>query len=361
MIDANKACLEAAMDTTVNVDAAAQLAAKKACFTASITSAADAMGVEYDSATKAENSEDKLNVLKFHKVRKEGRDEALKGHAAACKAENDKSESCTPAKFVEVIKNSFGATSDGVDPITITTKVDNTELVGAVTSAAIVAAKGEADATTKENMWKADYKRAAMKKICQYFTACMKDPARNAATCKADVVTFAKRMLRTNEVDASKFVRFALQECRARIMADAVECDPTLKDACKEALVDNRGATEKDVPGANAPETINAGGEDHTRGVEEPLVAKKEAAKKYAHCKMVYTTSEWSAHVKEACLEKAKGSFQDNGGNVGQWTDIHMSKVEKLGDSYAKGETTVIATKPSIDFCTEMAGTCGDA
>jgi hypothetical protein len=189
----------------------------------------------------------------------------------------------------------------------------------------------------------------------------MKDSTRDAAKCKTDVVTFAKRMLRASEVDATKFVRFALQECRARIMADAVECDPTLKDACKEALVDNRGTDQKDKPGANAPETINAGGEDHTRGVEELLVAKKEAAKKYAHCKMVYTTSEWTAQVKEACLEKAKGSFQNNGGNDGQWTAKHMSKVEKLGDSYAKGETTVIATKPSIDFCTEMAGACGDA
>jgi hypothetical protein len=398
--DANKACYMEALT----------LADKKACFVASKTAAADARGKVYDPATKAVRSEDKLNELDFQKIRSKAKNLALVERVQACKAEGDEATSCSPAEMIKVMKEAYGVTSEGTDAIVVNTntKIDNVKIIEAATDAAIeivssavdaciakdendaplavpgdgandanvvrdcakaqatalgidvltsdTITPGKGDAAAQAKRWKRKFMAAARKKVALRWIECKKA---GTADCATITKAYAERIFPKIVVDHPKFVRHVLLKHRQAVKAAATKCDASTKADCKAALKDAR--TTKDVTGADAPETTNAGGKSYSEEVEKAFVAKGEAAKKFAECKLNYAAADFTATVKQECHVLAKAVFGDNGGNDAQWTEKHMKRVERLGDSIAAGEETVITTTTSVDVCATMASVCGDA
>jgi hypothetical protein len=145
--------------------------------------------------------------------------------------------------------------------------------------------------------------------------------------------------------------------CRARLIAQAGECDATTKEDCKAALVDPR-TTTKDAPGPTAPATTNADGKAHSANVDTDIALKRAAAEVYAGCKLTTQTSQWGPTTQGSCLVLAKGKWTTNGGNDVNWNDYWKAKVEKLGEAIAAGAVIDVVTLTSVDYDVTVGGTC---
>ena len=448
--DRNRACRKAAMALATPSE---QKAALVKCFTASVVVCADALGVDFDPTKKTENADSTMNVLKFEEVRQLAKSNELGARAAACKEEGDRATACTSEDFARTIVEAYGTDAAGEPTVDIAAAGGTTKLAEAIKDASItiidasldactgVDSSGVAistpgtstlngvmtcvkdsalasgydvltdaailpgrpvDAPTKEKLFDAELRRAVMKKICYRFRECAKDPTKDTATCKAEIIAFAKRffqvrtaatlkgslccyhcaaiaacahlvvplrslpfrsyiptypsLLQDSTVDAADFVRKALYVCRASLIAQANECDATTKADCKAALDDSR-TTTKDAPGPTAPATTNADGKAHSANVDRDVASKRAAAETYAACKLATMANQWVA-TKPACVTQALEKWTSNGGNPANWNDYWKAKIEKLGEAISTGVTIDVVTLKSVDYDVTISGTC---
>ena len=417
--DGNKGCRKAAMAI---IDAAAQLQAKKECFSAAAAHVADATGVTYDATastgTTTTVSAGTLNSFDLKEMKTAAAAKSLAKLAAACQTEND-AASCTPTKLVEEVAAAYGTNSDGTDPIDITTATTPTsidenkakfvkvvkkatfEIIsdaadacintdeatdtpisrpgtdtavngvrdcakafadanGYVTlnTAAIPAYATTFDAPTKLKRWKRDFKQVVMKKMCMRFRMCNKDDTKTAGECMTEAIAFAKKYI----------VPGSVTDWGAWVKKALFKCRAHLRAEANECDSTTKADCKAVLTDART------GASENTVGANAPATVNEGGKTHEAGIERdnaaIDAAAQAFADCKDAfttadwdskkydCREVARLKFELNGGNAPEWTSRYMSKVETLGDTYQSGDESTVFTLPSVDYEVEFAGVC---
>jgi len=316
--DKNTACYEALKDLA---DGTAKTDAKKACFVDAMSAAADGCGKTFDTTeARTAKSSDKINFLEIEEVRTQGMGQAITDLAQGCKKESE-AASCTPEKFAETFRETYGTTSEGVEVIGSTTtgtadekrankvklakvvKAASVDMIktalnacveqdatGAVisapgtdvaanpvrdcakahveangfdqlTSAEMVPSRAALDATKKDKRFKRVVRKAVVKMVCEQMRECAKAIA---STDTKEAAATAKGVCETRtKTFAKKFLHDATVDEAKWLKHTLLRCRADVRaDAtkCDPSQKDHCAAVLKPVLGANADKA----GEDAT-------------------------------------------------------------------------------------------------